>query len=128
MDAFDSKVDGEGSIHGKDRNQLGWALEVAAELEIPRVAFHPASAFILALLFSTKKLPDDQVIDENGAKTKLKYYKSRVANLQHHIRTGASSTKLSSRDSAHRPSFSNQPAWGHGRKFLAKGCYLFEMA
>ncbi|KAE8678462.1 putative UDP-Glycosyltransferase superfamily protein [Hibiscus syriacus] len=45
---------------------MGWALDIAAEFEIPGVAFWPASAFLLALLFSTDKLLDDQVIDEHG--------------------------------------------------------------
>ncbi|XVF16737.1 hypothetical protein REPUB_Repub10bG0057900 [Reevesia pubescens] len=45
---------------------MGWALEVAAELGIPGAGFWPASALLLGLLFSTKKLLDDQVIDENG--------------------------------------------------------------
>ncbi|XVF58417.1 hypothetical protein PTKIN_Ptkin07bG0065100 [Pterospermum kingtungense] len=45
---------------------MGVALEVAAELGIPGAAFWPASALTLALLFSTKKLIDDQVMDEYG--------------------------------------------------------------
>ena len=45
---------------------MGWALEVAAELGIPGAAFWPASAVLFALIFSTEKLLDDQVIDENG--------------------------------------------------------------
>ncbi|KAK6255928.1 UDP-glucuronosyl/UDP-glucosyltransferase - like 10 [Theobroma cacao] len=45
---------------------MGWALEVAAEMGIPGAAFWPASALVLNLLFSTKKLLDDEVIDEHG--------------------------------------------------------------
>ncbi|KAB2033911.1 hypothetical protein ES319_D04G048400v1 [Gossypium barbadense] len=45
---------------------MGWALDIAAEFEIPGVAFWPASAMLLALLFSTDKLLDDQVIDKHG--------------------------------------------------------------
>ncbi|XVF14383.1 hypothetical protein REPUB_Repub09cG0054200 [Reevesia pubescens] len=45
---------------------MGWALEVAAELGIHRAAFWPASALLLALTFSLQKLMDDGVIDENG--------------------------------------------------------------
>ncbi|GMI73118.1 hypothetical protein like AT3G02100 [Hibiscus trionum] len=45
---------------------MGWALDIAAEFGIPGVAFWPASAFLLALLFSTNNLFDDQIIDENG--------------------------------------------------------------
>ncbi|XP_022741215.1 UDP-glycosyltransferase 83A1-like [Durio zibethinus] len=45
---------------------MGWALEVAAELGIPGAAFWPASALVLAFLFSTEKLIEDEVIDENG--------------------------------------------------------------
>ncbi|XP_021297681.1 UDP-glycosyltransferase 83A1-like [Herrania umbratica] len=45
---------------------MGWALEVAAEMGIPGAAFCPASALVLNLLFSTKKLIDDEVIDEHG--------------------------------------------------------------
>ena len=48
---------------------MGWALEVAAELGIPGAAFWPASAVLFALIFSTEKLLDDQVIDENGIKS-----------------------------------------------------------
>ncbi|KAK8514309.1 hypothetical protein V6N12_009017 [Hibiscus sabdariffa] len=48
---------------------MGWALDIAAEFEIPGVAFWPASAFLLALLFSANKLIDDQIIDEHGVIT-----------------------------------------------------------
>ncbi|XVE68283.1 hypothetical protein DITRI_Ditri09bG0055300 [Diplodiscus trichospermus] len=45
---------------------MGWALQVAAELGIPAAAFWPASALLMALLFNTQKLIDKQVIVENG--------------------------------------------------------------
>ncbi|KAL4367938.1 hypothetical protein GQ457_05G017060 [Hibiscus cannabinus] len=45
---------------------MGWALDIAAEFQIPGAAFWPASAFLLAFLFSTNKLVDDQVTDEYG--------------------------------------------------------------
>ncbi|OMP10396.1 UDP-glucuronosyl/UDP-glucosyltransferase [Corchorus olitorius] len=45
---------------------MGWAIDVAAELGIPGAAFWPASAFLLHLLFCTDKLIDDHIIDEYG--------------------------------------------------------------
>ncbi|OMP07809.1 UDP-glucuronosyl/UDP-glucosyltransferase [Corchorus olitorius] len=45
---------------------MGWALEVAAELGIRTAAFWPGSALLLLLTFSLQKLMDDGVIDENG--------------------------------------------------------------
>ncbi|KAK8652557.1 hypothetical protein V6N13_126588 [Hibiscus sabdariffa] len=45
---------------------MGWALDIAAEFQIPGSAFWPASAFLLALLLSTNNLIDDQVIDKDG--------------------------------------------------------------
>ncbi|KAK6255925.1 UDP-glucuronosyl/UDP-glucosyltransferase - like 10 [Theobroma cacao] len=45
---------------------VGWALEVAAELGIHGAAFWPGSALLLSLTFSLQKLMDDGVIDANG--------------------------------------------------------------
>ncbi|OMP07806.1 UDP-glucuronosyl/UDP-glucosyltransferase [Corchorus olitorius] len=46
---------------------MGWALEVAAELGIRAAAFWPASAFSFLLCVSIRKLIDDGVIDEYGS-------------------------------------------------------------
>ncbi|XP_049381902.1 UDP-glycosyltransferase 83A1-like [Solanum stenotomum] len=46
---------------------MGWALEVAAKLNIRSAAFWPAAAATLASLFSVSKLIDDGIIDKDGA-------------------------------------------------------------
>lgn len=48
---------------------LGWALEIAAKLGIPRAAFFPASALVLALVYTVPKLIDDGIIDSDGEST-----------------------------------------------------------
>ncbi|OMO75766.1 UDP-glucuronosyl/UDP-glucosyltransferase [Corchorus olitorius] len=45
---------------------MGWAVDVAAELGIPGAAFWPASALMIDLIFTTNKLLGDHVIDEYG--------------------------------------------------------------
>ncbi|KAL0540658.1 hypothetical protein IC582_020668 [Cucumis melo] len=45
---------------------LGWALEVAVKMRIRRVAFSPASAAMLAMLFSIPKLIQEKLIDFDG--------------------------------------------------------------
>ncbi|XP_038890155.1 UDP-glycosyltransferase 83A1-like [Benincasa hispida] len=45
---------------------LGWALEVAEKMRIRRVAFWPAAAALLAMLFSIPKLIEEKLIDSEG--------------------------------------------------------------
>uniref|UniRef100_A0A0A0KUF9 UDP-glucosyltransferase n=1 Tax=Cucumis sativus TaxID=3659 RepID=A0A0A0KUF9_CUCSA len=45
---------------------LGWALEVAAKMKIPRVAFWPAAAALLAMQFSIPNLIEQKLIDSDG--------------------------------------------------------------
>ncbi|OMP07808.1 UDP-glycosyltransferase 83A1 [Corchorus olitorius] len=45
---------------------MGWALDVAAELGISRVAVWPASMFQLVVCLCIPKMIDDGLIDENG--------------------------------------------------------------
>lgn len=45
---------------------MGWALEVAEKMKIPRAAFWPASGAILASIFDIPKLLDSGIIDSNG--------------------------------------------------------------
>lgn len=45
---------------------LGWALEIAKNMGIKRVAFCPASAASLALSFSIPRLTGEGIIDHNG--------------------------------------------------------------
>ncbi|GMI67442.1 hypothetical protein like AT3G02100 [Hibiscus trionum] len=45
---------------------MGWALDIAAEFEIPGAAFWPSSAFLFALHFCTNKLLHDQIVDKYG--------------------------------------------------------------
>lgn len=45
---------------------MGWALQVAENMGIKRAAFWPASAALLALLFSIPKLIQDGIVDNNG--------------------------------------------------------------
>ncbi|EEF36303.1 UDP-glucuronosyltransferase, putative [Ricinus communis] len=49
---------------------MGWALEVAKKMKIRRAVFWPASAAALCLLFSTQKLIDDGIIDNDGTPLK----------------------------------------------------------
>ncbi|MED6114366.1 hypothetical protein PIB30_079602 [Stylosanthes scabra] len=45
---------------------IGWALEVAKKMGIKAVAFWPAAASMLALIFNIQKLLDDGIIDTDG--------------------------------------------------------------
>ncbi|KAL2455733.1 UDP-glycosyltransferase 83A1 [Abeliophyllum distichum] len=45
---------------------MGWALEVAEKMGIKKVAFWPAAAALLALLFKIPSLIDDGIIDSDG--------------------------------------------------------------
>lgn len=44
----------------------GWALQVAENMGIPRVAFWPASASVLALIFNIPKFIEQKLIDFDG--------------------------------------------------------------
>ncbi|KAL2531116.1 UDP-glycosyltransferase 83A1 [Abeliophyllum distichum] len=45
---------------------MGWALEVAEKMGIKKVAFWPAAAALLALLFKIPSLIDDGILDSDG--------------------------------------------------------------
>ncbi|XP_074348803.1 UDP-glycosyltransferase 83A1-like [Apium graveolens] len=50
---------------------LGWALEVAERMNIKRAAFWPASAAVLALIFSIPNLIQDGVLDNDGESSQV---------------------------------------------------------
>ncbi|XP_031094390.1 UDP-glycosyltransferase 83A1-like [Ipomoea triloba] len=45
---------------------LGWALELAKKLGLQRVAFWPAAATSLTMMFNVPKLIDDGIVGKNG--------------------------------------------------------------
>ena len=45
---------------------MGWAIRVAQKMGIRSAMFCPSSATLLALIMSTQKLLEDEVIDRNG--------------------------------------------------------------
>lgn len=65
---------------------MGWALEVAEKMKIPRAAFWPASGATLASVFDIPRLIDSGVINSSDGKKSCPYFDHSAPSMHNKLK------------------------------------------